>query len=84
MTVEYLPFFFVFLVDGGFSAWQDVSTCTKSCGNGQLDQFRTCSNPSPKFGGRECQGIAFRTTTCNLQECRGASSIGIICCLLFC
>ena len=68
------PFFVYISVDGGFSAWRDVSTCTKSCGNGELEQYRTCTNPAPEFAGKECQGISFRTVTCNLRECQGKTS----------
>jgi len=49
-------------VDGGFS---DFSDCSKTCGDGT--QTRTCINPTPAFGGKDCEGATSKT--CNLKTC---------------
>ena len=64
-------FFSLVPVDGGYSDWGVWTTCTKSCGNGSQSRSRTCSNPAPKNGGKECSrlGNAVETKVCNVKEC---------------
>merc|ERR1712150_231959 len=45
--------------------WSDWSACTKSCGGGT--QARTCSDPMPANGGKDCVGDG--TKVCNTQSC---------------
>ena len=47
-------------VDGGWSAWSDWSKCDASVQN----HTRTCTNPSPANGGKDCAGPAKETQTC--------------------
>ena len=49
--------------------WSDFEACSKSCGGGT--QIRTCSNPAPANGGKDCVGDA--TRVCNTQACPGAA-----------
>lgn len=56
-------------VDGGWSAWSGVSRCTRACGGGRQFQSRTCSNPFPGHGGRDCVGVRSLSFTCNTQCC---------------
>ncbi|XP_061186916.1 coadhesin-like [Saccostrea echinata] len=55
---------------GTFSKW---SECTVSCGGGktQRSQTRTCTNPSPQYGGNSCSGSNINTETkdCNTHNC---------------
>merc|ERR1712112_282496 len=52
-------------VDGGWSEW---STCTKSCGGGQ--KKRSCTNPKPANGGKDCYAQYMHDTwDCNNQKC---------------
>ncbi|XP_053386636.1 SCO-spondin-like [Mercenaria mercenaria] len=55
-------------VDGGWSDYLNIS-CSVTCGHGQLVSIRTCTNPSPQFGGRVCQGLSHRLTECNMPAC---------------
>ena len=51
-------------VDGGYKEW---SSCSKSCGGGT--QTRTCTNPKPSGGGKDCTGLGPSTQSCNPQDC---------------
>jgi hypothetical protein len=56
-------------VDGKFSAWSEWDTCTKSCGGGQQARSRTCSDPAPMFGGRNCEGSDAEKRECGKGPC---------------
>ncbi|XP_066299153.1 receptor-type tyrosine-protein phosphatase alpha-like [Branchiostoma lanceolatum] len=69
-------------VDGSWSDWDDWSPCSVSCGNGTRSRTRTCDNPSPAFGGQDCDGPDRDAESCpDLQECAPAGtsmSTGVI------
>ncbi|KAK6195015.1 hypothetical protein SNE40_000536 [Patella caerulea] len=62
-------------VHGGFSSYRLTNTgaCSKTCGGGvkQLTYTRSCSNPTPRYGGRSCVGPTTKTESnaCNTQQC---------------
>ncbi len=60
-----------FSVDGGWSAWSDVGTCSLECGGGQQQQGRECSNPYKVGDGLDCEGDAVRYLDCNTHGCKG-------------
>lgn len=62
---------FLIIVDGQWSNWTNWTTCSKSCGIGRQKRTRTCSNPSPAHGGKQCTGQARETQDCNTQSCAG-------------
>ena len=51
-------------LDGG---WSQFGACSKACGGGT--HSRTCTNPAPANGGKDCTGDA--TKACNTQACAG-------------
>ncbi|TRY80725.1 hypothetical protein TCAL_06305 [Tigriopus californicus] len=55
-------------VHGGFNEWLN-GTCSTTCGTGQLIQIRECSNPIPRFGGRNCEGVFTRLIPCEMDPC---------------
>lgn len=57
--------------DGGYSAWSEWSGCSHSCGGGLRTRTRTCTNPRPQFGGRDCSalGPATQSMSCNEAPC---------------
>ena len=57
--------FIISLVDGGWSDWQNVTNCSTTCGEGVITQQRTCTQPSPSCGGRECLGENITNISCN-------------------
>lgn len=41
---------------GGWTSWSAWSECSATCGVAVKTRTRTCTNPSPAFGGRVCVG----------------------------
>ncbi|MDD2647033.1 MAG: hypothetical protein PHV78_03680 [Patescibacteria group bacterium] len=56
-------------IDGG---WSDWSACSVSCGGGT--KTRTCTNPAPANGGKNCEGDS--SLVCNTQSCGGGGGGG--------
>eukprot|EP00121_Abeoforma_whisleri_P006799 Awhi_evm1s6191 len=56
-------------IDGGFSKWSSWSTCSSECDAGTKEKTRSCTNPTPKYGGSECVGTLSKTKSCNLRNC---------------
>ena len=54
-----------YLVDGGWSEWQNVTECSATCGKGVITQQRACTQPSPSCGGRDCVGKNTTNVSCN-------------------
>lgn len=62
---------FIILVDGSWSCWSSWSKCSVTCGGGHYMRTRTCSNPSPAYGGDICLGLHTEEALCNTQPCPG-------------
>ncbi|KAK0136944.1 A disintegrin and metalloproteinase with thrombospondin motifs 7 [Merluccius polli] len=56
-------------VNGGWSAWSEWTSCSRTCGMGVLSAHRDCVNPVPKYGGNYCLGERRRYRTCNKTPC---------------
>jgi hypothetical protein len=66
------------LVNGGwtnYTEWSKWTKCSESCGNGieKSTRSKSCTNPEPKFNGKQCVGEATeeRSQLCKLTECPG-------------
>ena len=61
----------ILAVDGGYADWSE-SKCSVTCGGGVKTLTRTCTNPLPSNGGRDCSelGPAEKTAPCNEKKCR--------------
>ncbi|KAJ7351836.1 metalloendopeptidase [Desmophyllum pertusum] len=58
------------VINGRWSNWSMLSKCTRPCGGGVQSRSRTCTNPSPTNGGRNCIGPAEgHWQICNSQPC---------------
>lgn len=59
-------------VDGGYTEWSDWEGCSAFCGGGVRTRSRTCTNPSPKDHGKNCDGLgsAEEKEACNEDKCR--------------
>lgn len=61
-----------FAVNGGWTRWSPFTPCTTTCGVGYQTSTRTCTNPSPQFGGQTCTGNNNDTRVCpNQPLCPG-------------
>lgn len=58
-------------IHGGYSKWSKFGKCSKKCGGGTQVRTRTCTNPEPKFGGKNCSmlGPMKEEQACNEQPC---------------
>ncbi|XP_045182009.2 cartilage intermediate layer protein 1-like [Mercenaria mercenaria] len=56
-------------VDGGWSYWGSWGGCSKSCGKGTQNRYRTCTRPEPFGGGNYCVGTSTDTRNCNDWSC---------------
>lgn len=56
--------------DGGWSEWGNWTQCDKTCGTGKQVRERTCTNPPPDVGGKDCEGPEEDVQNCKLTECR--------------
>ncbi|XP_048584555.1 SCO-spondin isoform X2 [Nematostella vectensis] len=56
-------------VHGGWSEWTTWSPCSVSCSNGTISRTRHCSNPSPKYGGKNCSGVKNKRRPCAQKPC---------------
>lgn len=68
-------------VNGGWSGWGDWGVCSVTCGAGQQEHTRTCTNPPPSNGGAQCSGPSKETRPCNKGPCPGKSLNGTDRCL---
>ena len=59
----------MYLVDGGFGAWDNWTECTVSCGGGNKTRGRRCDNPAPQSAGKDCDGDLTATKPCNEDLC---------------
>ncbi|XP_055954275.1 hemicentin-1 isoform X3 [Patella vulgata] len=63
-------------VNGGwtdFTEWEEINECDSLCGGGikEEQRDRTCTNPTPAYGGDDCDGelSQVRNVTCNTELC---------------
>ena len=56
-------------VNGVYTAWTEFSACDKTCGGGLQRRTRSCSNPAPANGGKQCEGPSEETQACNATPC---------------
>ena len=59
--------------DGKWSEWRDWGECSRSCGGGLHTRSRTCTEPPPRHGGKDCSGKPEETRPCNTQSCPGTT-----------
>lgn len=68
------------LVNGNYTSWSAWKECSATCGGGIQERSRTCTNPKPQNGGKDCMllGPAAETQSCNSQPCPSKFVINLI------
>ena len=56
-------------VDGDWSRWTAWSQCSVTCEKGVQSRTRMCNNPTPRNGGRECEGKNTDKRSCVKRSC---------------
>ena len=62
---------YLFVVNGNWGSWGSWSECSRTCSGGQMNRYRSCSAPPPRFGGRFCPGSDSEMRGCGLVQCPG-------------
>ncbi|XP_052280866.1 SCO-spondin-like [Dreissena polymorpha] len=52
-------------VDGGWTFWSEWSRCDAKCGKGISERLRRCTNPSPMYEGKSCNGAHLEIIDCD-------------------
>ena len=73
-----------FSVGGNWTDWTVWSSCSQTCGDGQMTRGRFCVNPRPENGGQDCEGAAEEQQTCNLGNCPGNGWVCFFVCVDVC
>ena len=69
--IEACMSFFLISVNGNYSWWYLSSECNVTCGQGVKIWRRSCDNPAPKNGGRNCTvlGEDVKYRICERRHC---------------
>ena len=63
-------------MDGNYTAWSNWTSCSTTCGPGQQERRRNCTEPRRAHGGADCQGPATEIRECFMEQiCPGRSLI---------
>ena len=66
------------IVDGNWNSWGEWGDCSVTCGDGVKTRIRTCTNPPPADGGKDCVGdSSSETSACSKTNCPGTVLITV-------
>ena len=72
MNKKYLFTVCILVVHGGWTGWSSWSTCSLDC---TQNKRRSCSEPRPARGGKDCKGTDVLTQNCTGGLCNGEKNI---------
>lgn len=83
---DLIGYFYSKAIDGNYTAWSKWSECSVTCGRGSRNRSRECTNPSPQYGGKDCNvlGPANDIQECNKSACRKSCSKAVLNDFMFC
>ena len=58
-------------VNGGWTEYNNWSECSVTCGGGSQSRNRSCTKPSPAYGGLKCSGPNTENRVCGTAHCLG-------------
>jgi hypothetical protein len=66
-----IPFLCTIFTDGNWADWSEWDSCSSTCGEGNQTRVRTCTNPVPHFGGKDCSDTNTETEIkpCSTDTC---------------
>ncbi|XP_047129589.1 uncharacterized protein LOC105843590 isoform X2 [Hydra vulgaris] len=70
INVQYADSNSICRVNGGWTQWSSWSLCSQPCQDGIKKRYRSCTNPVPKYGGLQCNGINTDESICYSNECK--------------
>uniref|UniRef100_A0A7M5UL69 Uncharacterized protein n=2 Tax=Clytia hemisphaerica TaxID=252671 RepID=A0A7M5UL69_9CNID len=56
-------------IHGVWTGWGSWQSCNITCGGGEENRTRTCTNPPPQHGGDPCSGDPIDIQSCNIHPC---------------
>lgn len=56
-------------IDGHWGRWSSWGLCNAECGFGTQTRTRSCDDPPPRYGGKQCTGISKGSQDCKLKSC---------------
>ena len=74
---EISGYFLHITVNGGYSSWSLWGNCSTPCGFGSQFRKRSCSDPVPSGGGKDCSqlGHSEEIRTCYETVCTGINNV---------
>ena len=56
-------------VQGGWTSWVNTAPCSSRCADGMQTRIRSCSRPTPAYGGEDCIGDSKDAVQCGSNSC---------------
>ena len=58
-------------MDGGLTEWGEWGRCDKLCEHGTERRYKTCTNPKPRCGGKQCDASIATKDESDCMYCPG-------------
>ncbi|XP_022790685.1 uncharacterized protein LOC111330143 [Stylophora pistillata] len=56
-------------IDGHWGRWSSWGLCSTECGFGTQTRTRSCDDPPPRYGGKQCAGSSKDSQACKQKSC---------------